>query len=269
MLNVLFNPKKAERHPIEMMFIGIFYSSISILLSSWIFPDYASLVMVFFSVLSCLYVVQGAIKLEESKDKRNRKSEKWLLRQHSKLLMLFLFLFLGFVFSFTFWTIVLPNNMVTNIFNLQASVVEGIRALVGTGNLTGNSSLFIILMNNMKVMMVSMIFALFYGAGAIFILAWNASVMGFVIGEITRNKIGISALPIAFFKYFLHGIPEMLAYFTMALVGGIIYVAIVKGDFFNTKVRMKIVKDLLVLIVVSFVFLLIGALLEVYVSPYI
>ena len=85
MFKILFNPKKAKRHPIEMMFIGIFYSSLSILLSVHLFPEYSSLVMVFLTVLSCLYVVQGAIKLEESNE-RIYKSETWILKKHLRLL---------------------------------------------------------------------------------------------------------------------------------------------------------------------------------------
>ncbi|MDP2925171.1 MAG: hypothetical protein Q8N99_06730, partial [Nanoarchaeota archaeon] len=78
MFNILFNPKKAERHPLEMMLIAIFYSSISILLSIWIFPEHSSLIMVFFTVLSCVYIVQKAIKIEEDKE-RSYKSELWIL----------------------------------------------------------------------------------------------------------------------------------------------------------------------------------------------
>jgi len=118
MLNILFNPKRAKNHPFSMMIVGIFYSSISILLSSWIFPEYSSLIMVFFTVISCLYVVQGSIKQEERKE-MNYKSEKWLLKEHSKILFFFLFLFIGFVISFTFWTIILSDESIENLLKVQ------------------------------------------------------------------------------------------------------------------------------------------------------
>ncbi len=44
----LINPMKAERRPWELFFIGIFYSSLAIVLSLWIFNDHASLVMAYF-----------------------------------------------------------------------------------------------------------------------------------------------------------------------------------------------------------------------------
>lgn len=266
MFNLLFNPKKAERHPIEMLLIGVFYSTLSILLSAWIFPEYSSIVMVFFTIISCLYVVQGAIKLEENKE-FEYKSEIWLLREHARTLEFMLMLFLGFVFSYVFWTIVLPDEKVMVLFDLQITVVEGIRAMVATGSSISDTTFFIILWNNLKVMIISLIFAFFYGAGAIFVLVWNASVMGFVIGEITKNQLGIAALPFAFLKYFLHGIPEMLSYLMVALAGGIIYVSLWKGDFFEKGRAKKIILDTFILVVLSIVLLVVAAFIEVFVSP--
>jgi len=268
MLNILFNPKKAERHPFEMMLVGFFYSSISLFLSAWIFPQYASLVMVFFTVLSCLYVIQGAIRIEEEKE-LDIKSEKWILKEHYKALSFFLFLFLGFVISFVFWTFVLPTEKVEVLFSLQASIVEGIRSMVATGNATASASFSIILLNNLRVMLISLIFAFFYGAGAIFVLAWNASVMGFVIGDLARRTLGIAALPLAFFRYFIHGIPEMLAYLTTALAGGIIYIAFLRGDFFKPGRVKRLLTDVFVLIGLSVLLLVFAAIIEVYISPYI
>jgi len=267
MFNLLFNPKKAERHPIEMLLIGFFYSSVSILLSMWIFPEYSSLLMVFLTLLSCLYVVQGSIKLEESKE-QSYNSEGFLLEEHFKVLYFFLFLFLGFVISFAFWTTVLSVEKVSVLFDFQSSVVQGVRSLTGTGNAIVNKSFFIILFNNFKVLLISLILAFFYGAGAIFVMVWNASVMGFVIGNLAKNAFGLLSLPVAFTKYFLHGIPEMLAYLTISLAGGIIYVSVARGDFFETGKAKKILLDVFVLFLISVLLLVIAALIEVYISPY-
>jgi len=268
MFNILFNPKKAERHPFEMMLVGIFYSSLSILLSVWIFPEHSSLVMVFLTILSCLYIVQGAIRIEEDKE-QDAKPEGWILKEHCRILFFLLFLFLGFVFSFAIWTFILPEGKVAVLFSLQASVVEGIKSIVATGNATGGETFFIIFFNNFKVLLISLIFAFFYGAGAIFVLAWNASVMGFVIGSLARNTFGLVALPIAFTKYFLHGIPEMLAYLTTALAGGIIYIAILRGDFLKPGRIKRLIIDTSILIAISIFLLVIAALIEIYISPFI
>ncbi|MBR9705039.1 stage II sporulation protein M [Candidatus Pacearchaeota archaeon] len=266
MFKILFSPKRAQRHPLEMMLIGIFYSSISLLLSAWIFPEYSSLVMVFLTVFPCIYVIQGAINIEEKRN-RNFVSEKKILKKHARLIVLLLFLFLGFVISFTFWSIVLPNEMVLDLFKLQDSVVEGIKQNIVTGNTVSTGSLFKIISNNFKVLILSLVLAFFYGAGAIFILVWNASVMGFVIGNLTKETLGLVGLPVAFTKYFVHGIPEMLSYLVAALAGGIIYTAIWRGDIFDKLKNKKIIIDVLILIAISIVILIGAAFIEVYISP--
>jgi stage II sporulation protein M len=266
MFKILFSPKKAKRHPIEMMLVGVFYASLSILFGIWIFPGQASLVMVFLTVLSCLYIVQGTLKSEEDKE-RDYKTEEWLLKEHWKLLSFLLFLFIGFVFAFSFWTLVLPAEKVSVIFSTQKEVVEGIRNMVATGDVTSQGAFLAILKNNFKVLFVSLVFAFFYGAGAIFVLAWNASVMGFVIGELARETFGLVALPIAFMKYFFHGIPEMLAYLTIALMGGMVYVAVLREDVFKEGRLKTLVRDSIVLVAISAALLIVAALIEVYVSP--
>jgi uncharacterized membrane protein SpoIIM required for sporulation len=127
----------------------------------------------------------------------------------------------------------------------------------------------LIFFNNLKVLLISLLLAFFFGAGAIFVLVWNASVMGFVIGELARNTLGIFALPVAFTKYFLHGIPEMLAYLTVALAGGIIYVFISRRDFLKPGKTKRVLIDTLVLIGISIGLLVIAGLIEVYISPYV
>jgi len=264
--HILFNPRKAQRHPLEFMLIAIFYSSLSVIIGSWIFPEYASLIIVALSVFSCLYVVQGAIRAEEAKE-RNYKTEGWLLQRHKKTLKFLLLLFIGFVISFALWTFFLPTDQISTLFSLQDSTVENVKASVGTGSAVNQGSLLTIIGNNLKVSFISLIFALLYGAGALFIIIWNASVMGFVIGDLARNAFGIASLPIAFIKYFVHGIPEVLAYLTMALAGGIIYVAAWEGDFHDPGRRKTIIRDTLTLVLISVGLILISALIEVFITP--
>jgi uncharacterized membrane protein SpoIIM required for sporulation len=263
--DILLSPRKAKRHPFEVIFVGFFYATISLFLSLWIFPDYASLLMVFLTVISCIYIVQGILIVEENEED-NIKSEQSTLKEHSRTLWFFLLLFLGFLFAFVFWTVVLPTTTTNVLFEMQQKSVSSIQAI--SGNAVSSSNFEIILSNNLRVLLLSLVFALFYGAGAIFILAWNASIMGFVIGNLARNSLGLGALPLAFMKYFVHGIPEMLAYFAAALAGGILFMAVLRGDFKKDKLKRMLI-DTFVLVIVSLLLLVGAALLEVYVSPHI
>lgn len=265
MLDLLFNPQKAERHPFEIFIIAAFYSSLSIIFGLWIFKESTSLAIVFLTTLSCLYVVQGAIKMEEKKEK-NWNSEKWLLKEHKSIAILILALFIGFTFSFALWSFFLPQETSSTIFHLQGTSIEQIKLITGKA-IDTTATLSNIFSNNVKIILVALIFALFYGAGAIYIIVWNASVMGFVIGSISRETFGLIALPIAFAKYFLHGIPEMLAYILTSVAGGILYFAFIKGDLTNKDRVKRIILDVASLVLISVLLLVFSAILEVYVSP--
>lgn len=274
----LINPKKAEGHPFEMFVIGAIYSSVAIFLSLWIFKDYASLVMVFLTVIASLPLVFSVIKIEEDKDSKSQ-SEKFLLKEHSKAVMIFVFLFLGYLLSFSFWFSVLPENIVSNIFNVQLETIRAINSNV-VGFSTGGDFLMQIFSNNVKVMIFCILFAFLFGAGAIFILTWNASVIAAAVGSFVRNNlevysqaVGIEKLTGYFhlgstslMRYLVHGIPEITAYFVAGLAGGIISVAVIRHDFGTDKFK-KIVMDSVDLLVIAILLLIVAAFMEVFITP--
>jgi len=264
MFNLLINSKKAEKKLWKMAVIIIIYSTISIFIGIWIFPEYSSLIAVFFISMSCLCVLQGVINNEEMKELYY--SERGLLKEHKKPLLLFVALFIGIVIAFSFWTYVFGEVKASELFSIQSSVIDGIRGSV-SGNLISTKNIFsIIFNNNMKVIFVSLVVALIYGAGAIFILVWNVSIMGYVIGNIISVN-GIYHIPRAFSKYFLHGIPEMVSYFVAILAGGIIYSSIARGDFFDEIKTKKFVIDTIILIGLSVTLMTLSALVEIFISP--
>ena len=278
-LESLLNPLKAEKKPWEMFFIGIVYSSVGILLSLWIFKDQASLIMVFLTVMACIPIVYNTMKLEESKDMVIDK-EGALLREHNKAIVFLMFLFFGITISFSIWYTFLPHDLLGLVFGKQTDTIQAIN-----NNVSGNafelfSNFSKILLNNMKVLAFSILFAFIYGAGSIFILTWNASVIGAAIGNFTRSNVSEYAGSVGFSKasayfgvvsvgllrYSLHGIPEILAYFYGGLAGGIISVAIMKKHYRDSRFA-HILFDVSELLIIAISFLLVAAFLEVYVTP--
>lgn len=265
MRDILFNAKKAERHPLEMMLIAIFYSSISILVGSWIFPEYASLIAIFFTVMSTFYLTQKAIKFEEEKEE-NFIQEKTLLKEHSKALKLFTFIFIGMVISFAFWTYILPQETTSSMFSIQEKVLDQIKGEKISGNFFSSENIKIIFSNNLKVLLISFIISLIYGAGSLFVITWNASMMGFVIGSLARIN-GLISFPPLFTKYFLHGIPEMFSYLIAILAGGILYNSFFKGDLTDKMKTKTIITDVITLLFLAIIIMVFSALIEVFISP--
>jgi len=279
-LELLISPGKAVRKPWEIFFIGIVYSSVAIMLSMYIFKQYVGIVMVFLTTLACVYLVQKMLQVEEEKDDPIR-SELQILKSHGRALSVFMFLFMGFVVAFSFWHIVLPSDLSHQIFGMQEKTIQCINSAGIEGCASGTEATFLkIIFNNIKVLLFTLTFAFFYGAGAVFILAWNAAVVGTAIGIFVRNSIsavagslgaGSIASYFAFYsaglmRYMTHGAFEILAYFMAALAGGIISIAIARHDFRSREFR-KVLFDSVDLIALSLGVLFLAAIVEVYITP--
>jgi len=275
----LMFPLKAEKKPWQMFFIGFLYTTIGIFLALWIFRDQASLVMVFMITMASLPIFYNTIKLEESKD-MIMDSETALIKEHNKAIVFFMYLFIGITIACAVWYLVLPNQTINSLFDKQIGTIQAINNQV-SGHVIHNLSIFWkILFNNMKVLAFSILFALIYGAGAIFILAWNATVIGAAIGNFIRSNISsytsslgmleagnyFHVVSLGLLKYSIHGIPEIAAYFYGGLAGGILSVALIRKHF-KTEKFSKVMVDFSELVLIAIGFLVAGAFLEVYITP--
>jgi uncharacterized membrane protein SpoIIM required for sporulation len=274
-------PKRAERRPWEMFFIGLIWASVSILLVTFVFgkdsilKEGSGLLVVVFTVISCLPFMYYIIKLEEGKDIEINDSGK-LMCEHSKAIHALIWMFLGFVVAFAFWYSAMPGTAGTN-FNFQIKTfcainnpshfdycVEQYGIPLATGQATGSNAVLGIFANNIYVLIFTILFSLAFGAGAMFILVWNASVIGAAIGIFTNKSL--AQLPLGLLRYMVHGIPEIGAYFVGALAGGIVSVAVIRKDL-RGEGTWKILQDSLLLIIIAIVILVVAALMEVYLTP--
>ncbi len=281
MLESLFSPRKAERKPWEMLFIGFLYASLSIFLVNWIFASdpvlskYSGILIVTFTVMFSLPFVYYSIKNEEERDIREQGIFR-ILKEHRHALMALLWLFIGFVIAFSLWQVVLndPKNLNAQIetycvINRPGNFDEcvndyGLGKLKSTGFTTSAEMLLTIFSNNIYVLIFTLVFSLIFGAGAIFILAWNASVIAAAVGIFA--KASLASLPCGLFRYLIHGVPEIAAYFIAAMAGGIVSVAIIRHDT-KTEKFWSVLQDSLNLIIVAVIILLLSALIEVFITP--
>lgn len=283
MLEMLINPKKAERNPWEMFFVGAFYATVSLILVKWIFSGdpvlskYTGILVVTFSVMFSMPFMYYAIKNEEEKDLVIKGFTR-LFKEHGKAIIYFMFLFLGFVVAFSFWYIVFTDGnqnfraqietycVINKPAHFEECVSEyGVQHVSQTtAFLTAKDKIVNIFANNIYVLIFTLVFSLIFGAGAIFILAWNASVISAAIGIFAKSNI--SNLPLGLARYMIHGIPEIGAYFAGALAGGIISIAVIKHDVHSEKFW-TILQDSLNLVIFSVVLLFFAALVEVFITP--
>lgn len=136
----------------------------------------------------------------------------------------------------------------------------------------------LILANNLRLLFLFVAFSFVFGAGALLLLAWNAAVVGVAIGNLIRGTLAtgatvaakttayFTAFPISFLSFFVHGIFEILGYFVGAIAGGIFSVAIVRKHYARPEFK-RIAMDVGLFLLASILLMVIGGLVEVYITP--
>ncbi len=279
---MLINPKKAEESPWKLFFVGAFYASLSILLTEWVFAQdavlsrYSGILVVTFTVMFSIPFIYYTTRLEEERIGPTSGALS-LLVAHKKAIYAFMYLFIGFVVAFSFWYAILSSTQSFTaqietycLINRPSSFNEcvqqyGIKdSLIATASATSAERLFMIFTNNLYVSIFTLVFSLIFGAGFIFILAWNASVIAAAIGIYTKSQL--SALPLGLARYMIHGLPEIAAYFIIALAGGIISVSVLRREV-GTEKFWEVLHDSMNLIIAGLVILFIAAIIEVFITP--
>ncbi|MDO8427832.1 MAG: stage II sporulation protein M [Candidatus Diapherotrites archaeon] len=278
----LLTSHSAMRKPLYMTVFGIVLCSVALFSSYLIFPEHASILTIAFISIGATVIMHNTfIETEELDEKIRTKTA-----IHPELVRMYVFFFIGLIISFSFWYAVLPeeptdvcllenqiciNNVSNNTFfkeqNKTLGQIDQLRArLTGqaTGMVSGTSAceqdalcwFNIIFLNNLEVLVLALFFSFLYGAGAIFLIAWNASVIAVVIGQsiLAENHFQfIGLLP--------HGIPELVSYFAAAIAGGLLSAAIVKGAI-QRRSFFHIFDEVILFIIIAAASLLAGALIE-------
>ncbi|MEM4396518.1 MAG: stage II sporulation protein M [Candidatus Woesearchaeota archaeon] len=264
----IFDVKYDEDH--ELLFFIIFCLISFIILFSLAISESLfeikihSLIVVLLITLVQMPFAYLILKFEEFQELKN--FEHWNL--HYKAIGLFTVFFFSVAFASALIFLMFPN---TSIFNEQDSVIRAINNPV-TGNFYAYFNYFIsILANNLRVLFISLLSAIFVGAGSLFILNWNATVLGYAIGSFIYELIRINnpiyyALLKGTMKYLIHGVPEILAYVIGSFAGGILFTAIINHHN-ESKIFKRIVFDSYRLVLISIILLLIGALIETFITP--
>lgn len=280
MLESIINPKKMEQGPFKMFFVGLFYASLSLLLTKWFFSGdqvlskFSGMIVIAFCVMFTLPFLYFMIKTEEEEDEVIEGFfSVW--KVHKDAIFAFIWLFLGFVIAFSLWHSLLKDP---NLLNAQIKTyctinspgnVDNCFARYSfnstiTGAATKEMRLLSIVENNVYVMIFTLIFSLIFGAGAIFVLAWNASVIAAAIGIFTKYQL--SDLPMGIGRYMIHGVPEIAAYFITALAGGIFGFGVLKNGVKDKKF-IRILENVIILLFIAIVILLLAGIMEVYFTP--
>lgn len=280
-LGLSIKPKEALKDPYATFLLGLVAPSLAIPLGLWIFPGKPSIAIIFLTVIGAFPLI---IKIFEKKELKEEKlillkilgeKEYPLIKEHIDIFEAVIALFFGFLIVFTTAFSILPLGLSKKIFSAQISTIKKINPKAIKTAALQKSAFLRVLSNNLRVLSFSLIFSFLYGSGALFILTWNASIIGVAIGDVIRKGVNQASnpltgyfayLPLGLSRYMIHGIFEIAAYLFGGIAGSIISVAMIRHDM-GSEGYYEVLKDSLDLIILSFLLLIIGALLETGIIP--
>jgi uncharacterized membrane protein SpoIIM required for sporulation len=266
MFESLLTYEEVEKKPWLMFIWAVVLASISVLISAQIsykvsvagqMFNLSGIFTVLFVIIPSAYFITQWIKREERFEeiaiRKYHRMSFW--DKHGNYILLSLFFFAGLTLAFSVWAYALPGDF----FQVQSSKINQIQGV--TGALThGDLGSFVrILNNNLQVTAFAFLFSLFFGAGAVFIIAWNASILGVYISQLSRHVLEIPWWSIFFLP---HGVPEIGGYIFAGLAGGLISAAILRKN--DRKILRVIVLDSMKLLAVAVAMIILGAAIEVY-----
>ena len=190
-MEFIYSPQKISKTPGIIFFEALFLALISVIFAIFVFPKaYVSIGILAFITIGSIPIFA---KLYSYNSYLYNYSESFFER-HKTLILQIIYLFLGIFVAFTFLFFIVGSETRETVFATQLSEIKGVEAIRNSisGQVTGtqleNQSNFgkvfnIVFKNNLGVVVRAAVLSFFYGAGAIFLIAWNASILATVIAS--------------------------------------------------------------------------------------
>lgn len=283
----IIGPRTAERNPSEIIVLAFIFVSLAIGVVDYLKIEPPGLMLIMFTLIPSIPFILNLFKLEEEELEHETLLGSRTIRKHFPVIMVLLAFFIGLIIGFTFWFLFLEQTdpaKADKFFAPQIEEISRIQSLgskfsgkfveIGASPATGgtasgwNAAVYIFLMNT-RVLALVILGSLIYGAGSVFILVWNAAIIGVFIGNVAKKFVFheapqfslIPGLSYGILGLIPHGTFEALAYLTGALAGGILSSALTR-KIWGTPEFKPIFIDVLKLVFGSLLLLFVGALIE-------
>jgi uncharacterized membrane protein SpoIIM required for sporulation len=256
-LERLISLRTAMKKPLWLFILGGVISVTCLFVAYFVFQSSSGFMMSLLVTIAVTPLMLRAVRYEERKEEEEADlaAKENLIARHKDILKIYTAFFGGAILALSMVYILLPSATVAKIFSDQINEINLVR-----GNAAFPDTFMRIFPNNLGVLLLSFVFSFLFGAGAVFILTWNASLLATAIGmAATKNFGGFKGLPLAVLAFFPHGSLEILAYFIGGVAGGLISAALSR----RKSPRFSfILKDTAQMMVLSVLILTLAAIIE-------
>jgi len=259
MLETLWLKLEIQNRYLSMLAFSFVFSIVVLWLTKSFVPLPTGLASVFLISLAAAYPFVRYMKHEEESESviKKRFSERNILRRHERELMIYLVFFVGVTFayisSYYIWG--------ASAFGDQFQAVNQIQGI--SGNASGGIGFSEILMNNLMVFAITFVIALVISAGTVFILVWNASILGVFVAHASQNALFAH---VNVLTYLPHGLLEIGAYVLSGIAASLLSYQLdrkLRGKKFDGGAFVRVLGDVFILVVIGLGFLVLGAFVEV------
>lgn len=262
-LESLFTARKLFKKPLNMFLITMIITLISIFLARLIFPGPGTgKIITLFIAISMTPLIYSIFRIEESIEQKEAeyKIQKSFLERHGETILLFTLFFLGNFVAIFCVSLILPEAYVSSLFEDQLLEIARISSI--SGSVINPPVLEIILMNNLRVMILSFLLSFLIGTGAVIILSWNASILALYLTSFIRKGLLIEFL-VRTVSIVPHAPIEIGAYFLAGIAGGILSVGIIREKIKSRKFLL-VFRDSLLMLAFAVIAVTLGAFIEVF-----
>ncbi|MDD5416783.1 MAG: stage II sporulation protein M [Candidatus Aenigmarchaeota archaeon] len=246
MLDTILKENLVDKKPSYAIALGILFATIGLAVSVLMFKESPSFPAVFLTTLAAIPV---AMRMKTKQDKT-----KSILKKYEYMIQIYSYLFFGMAISFAIWFAILPSSLVQLLFKEQLLKFTVGYFTFGAGDFVS------IVLNNVGLLLFFFLLSLFYGIGSMFLLSWNASVLGVMWGNAIKGALAVFSpgkFIIDTITAFPYLFPEVIAYFMAAVAGFILSVNINNKKKFNLAL-----KEASFILIISIVIILIAGVIE-------
>ncbi|MBI5177606.1 stage II sporulation protein M [Candidatus Micrarchaeota archaeon] len=280
MIEGLVSPRAARENPGWVFFLAILFVSLAVVVAIALPSlDGAAITFAFAPAIPLIWsLIVREEEVENSRLPLLEQKRAW--EYHLPLVKVFALFFLGASIAYLAWYVILPQDISHKVFAPQVDEIERIgiefnkspvstagdqgvtvvRTVSATGNAIKPDLAWRLFSHNVVVLSFMFIFSLVYGIGAIYLLLWNASIIGIFVGERLR-QLGVGGFLQALLGIIPHGVLEIGAYFLAAIAGGILSAALMHQHHRRPQFKYILV-DVALLSFVSIAALALAAVLE-------
>jgi len=237
MLKYVLSTEHIEKNPAYAIAYGVLFATIGMLFATLIFRESLSFPTIFLATLAASPIIVKFLK-------KDRPVKGGFFKKYHNVINIYSYLFFGMAIAFAMWYSILPQEYTNLLFDAQLT-------RFATGYFTGSQIFSQIVINNLSIMFAFFVLSFFFGSGSVFLLTWNASILGIMWGNTIKSLMALfsSQTVINSMLVFPYLLPEVWAYFIAAIAGAVVSLGMGKHEpNYNDSFKLLIVAVNLILV---------------------